>query len=67
MPRKSEDRCYVGHEMTPENTYFYPDGRRDCRECSRARWRAYYRRRKKLAEQTKDAKLEGLNDERQST
>jgi hypothetical protein len=28
------------------NTYVTPRGRRDCRNCGRARWRAYYARRK---------------------
>jgi hypothetical protein len=27
--------CKNGHEFTPENTYWTPDGRRDCRICRR--------------------------------
>lgn len=26
-------RCVNGHAYTPENTYVYPNGRRDCRVC----------------------------------
>lgn len=38
--------CKGGHEFTPENTYITTDGRRDCRECIRARVRAYRARKK---------------------
>ena len=31
--------CIHGHEYTPENTYTYPDGRTECRECKRSRKR----------------------------
>lgn len=56
-----EDRCQQGHEFTPENTILRPNrpGKRECRECVRARdrarnktekrrahYRAMYRRRK---------------------
>lgn len=59
-----ENRCAQGHEFTPENTITRPSrpGKRDCRECSRARdrarnktearrahHRAVYRRRKNAA------------------
>ena len=39
----AKTRCGKGHPFSPENTYRYPDGRRECRECSRERkreWRA---------------------------
>jgi hypothetical protein len=42
--RRKNNKCYQGHDMTPENTYTYPDGRTDCRKCSRERWRRHYRR-----------------------
>lgn len=59
-----ENRCQRGHEFTPENTIIRPNrpGKRECRECVRARdrirnktekrrahWRALYRRRKDIA------------------
>lgn len=48
--RKSPDynlnktKCWVGHPYTEENTYRYPDGRRECRKCSREYKSAYKRR-----------------------
>lgn len=37
--------CNKGHEMTPENTYVYPNGRhRMCRICSRIYQRNYVKR-----------------------
>ncbi len=38
--------CPRGHEFTTENTYVYPDGRRECRECRRAYIREYMRARR---------------------
>jgi hypothetical protein len=35
--------CKRGHEFTPDNTRHLANGRRSCRECSRAYWRAYAR------------------------
>lgn len=36
LDRKSDDtHCGSGHEYTPENTRFTPQGWRDCRECAR--------------------------------
>ena len=34
--------CPSGHEYTEENTYCYPGGKRECRECHRARGRRAY-------------------------
>ena len=31
------DACRRGHLYTPENTYTFPDGRRNCRACRKAR------------------------------
>ena len=31
------DTCKRGHEFTPENTYTFPNGRRNCRACRKAR------------------------------
>jgi hypothetical protein len=42
-PNRLNNKCYQGHDMTPDNTYTYPDGRTDCRKCSRERWQRYYR------------------------
>ena len=34
--RRVNNRCANGHEMTPENTYTFPDGKRNyCRSCIR--------------------------------
>ena len=40
------NHCRNGHEFTPENTYYPPQGatKRLCRECMRARARRYYNR-----------------------
>ena len=40
------DTCAAGHPYDAENTYRTRAGYRSCRECSRSRWRARYRRRK---------------------
>jgi hypothetical protein len=37
--RKAE--CHNGHVFTSENTYIDKRGRRSCRECGRAAWRAW--------------------------
>lgn len=36
--------CRQGQEYTEENTYFRPNGRRDCRACVRERARSYKQR-----------------------
>jgi len=50
--RARQTHCKNGHEFTPENTYFNPNGgrnkagRRQCRECGRVAQLAYLRRKK---------------------
>lgn len=34
--------CQKGHERTAYNTYIYPSGKRQCRECMRESWRKTY-------------------------
>jgi len=41
--------CAQGHAYTPANTYFRPNGRRDCRACIRQRVRTYRQRAKVAA------------------
>jgi len=36
--------CDNGHEFTPDNTYWRPNGHRDCRACGRVRVAKYKRR-----------------------
>lgn len=43
-------KCRRNHEMTDENSYFYPDGARRCRECSRINEFNRTRSRKKRGE-----------------
>jgi hypothetical protein len=48
----AKTHCPKNHEYTGANTYVYPDGRRECRECHRASNREASRRayaRKKAA------------------
>ena len=35
--RLAKTHCVHGHPRTPENSYYYPDGRRACRVCQRIR------------------------------
>jgi len=37
----NKTHCPKNHEYTEENTYHYPNGRRECRICSRANKRNY--------------------------
>lgn len=54
--RRADNRCYMGHELTPENSYVKPSsGVVICRECARAHWRHYYRRRKKARQVSEGA------------
>ncbi len=34
--------CQRGHELKPENTYVYPNGKRTCKTCKQAYDREYY-------------------------
>lgn len=34
------------HEMTPENTYTYPNGKKNCKQCRRERQRIWKQRRR---------------------
>jgi hypothetical protein len=36
------ETCRNGHPRTVESTYVYPNGRRECIECRRARWRRWW-------------------------
>lgn len=46
----AKTRCIRGHEFTPENTYFNPDGTgRRCKECGRANTRRVRARRRAMA------------------
>jgi hypothetical protein len=44
--RAGATHCRRGHEFSPDNTYVYPDGRRECRTCCRMRQAARYAARK---------------------
>jgi len=33
LKQRAKTHCPQGHEYTKENTYVYPDGRRDCKIC----------------------------------
>lgn len=39
---KAKEACPKGHAYSPENTYFAPNGHRQCKECRRARDRVRY-------------------------
>jgi hypothetical protein len=41
---QTRTECHRGHPYTPDNTYFNPDGRKECRTCLRARWRRRHER-----------------------
>lgn len=46
--QRSKTHCPAGHEYTPENT-MVKRGKRHCRTCERARFRAWYARKKVTA------------------
>jgi hypothetical protein len=39
-----KEYCWAGHPLAGSNLRRRPTGQRECKECSRARWRAYRRR-----------------------
>jgi hypothetical protein len=43
----SKTHCRHGHPFTPENTYYTPDGRRRCRACLKAAYRAWTQRKRR--------------------
>jgi hypothetical protein len=43
-PALERNICKRGHAFTPENTYTYPGGNRQCRLCRQVRQRHYYNR-----------------------
>jgi hypothetical protein len=50
----AKTRCDHGHEFDLFNTYYRPDGSRDCRKCTARRQREYKQR---LRQQAPDASL----------
>ena len=42
--------CKFGHPLSHENTYRYPDGRRECRECRRRHVREFHMRRQQISD-----------------
>ena len=52
-PQAHKTQCKRGHVFTPENSYVYTDGRRDCRECKR--WRVGLQKQRC---QTRDSRCE---------
>lgn len=45
---RSKTVCKHGHMFSRENTYFYPDGRRECRTCSSLYKHDHYLRKQKV-------------------
>ena len=41
---RGKTHCKRGHQFTPENTYVSGHGKRACRSCKNASWRAFYAR-----------------------
>lgn len=41
--RRLKSVCGLGHNLTEENTYIYPSGRRTCRQCRKVYMAQYYR------------------------
>lgn len=46
-PDRKKTVCKHGHEFTPENTYYYPNGKRRCRSCMREQSRKDKQKRKR--------------------
>lgn len=46
LNNSSKTHCINGHEYSESNTYRYPDGRRECRKCSR-KYKSSYKKRAK--------------------
>lgn len=49
-PKRRRNKCYMGHKLTPENSYIKATGYVECRTCARQSWRAYYHRKKKVSQ-----------------
>lgn len=45
---RRNNQCYVGHEMTEENTYRRPNNYTVCRQCMRNHWKRYYQKLKNM-------------------
>ena len=43
-PRRLKDHCHRGHDMTGENAYHRPDGKRGCKVCRAQNMKDYYSR-----------------------
>ena len=43
-PRKPMDKCSRGHDLSGENVYLRPDGKRGCRECRKLAMKRFYER-----------------------
>jgi hypothetical protein len=55
---RANNRCNMGHELTPENTYVNPrTGVKHCRECARAACKRYYDKTHSTTARLKDGKL----------
>ena len=49
-PRRLKDRCHRGHDMTGENAYHRPDGKRGCKTCRSQNMKDYYSRQRMEAQ-----------------
>ncbi len=56
--------CRRGHELKPETTYVYPNGRRTCRTCRQAYAREYRQRNSEKLKAYKRTYYEQHRDER---
>ena len=43
-PRRLKSHCHRGHDMTGDNAYHRPDGKRGCRSCRAQNMKDYYSR-----------------------